>query len=105
MKTKNNNKDTFRKWMWLGLGVVAALQLYFVRELLAAFAIFILGFAVIAGAIATVYMLQKVWEAGLSRVLASQNAWLLAVRRAVWATEDWARRPVRRAGSELPTNV
>src|SRR6266852_3276599 len=34
MKTK----DKSRKWMWWFLGIVVALQLYFVRELLAAFA-------------------------------------------------------------------
>src|SRR6476661_3774161 len=41
-------KDSNRKWMWWFLGVVLALQLYFVRELLAAFALFALGFAAIA---------------------------------------------------------
>ena len=39
------NKDKGRKWMWWFLGVLAALQLYFVRELLAAFALFAVGFA------------------------------------------------------------
>ena len=99
------SKDIFRKWMWLGLGVAAALQLYFVRELLAAFALFVLGFSAIAVVIVTFYMLQKVWESGLGRLLASQNAWVLAMRRGVVATEDWARRPVRRPGSQLPTNI
>jgi hypothetical protein len=101
MKTK----DTFRKWMWLFLGVAASLQLYFVRELLAAFAIFVLGFAVIAAVIAFFYMLQKVWEAGLGQVLSSQNSLVLAIRRSVSAAEEWGRRPIRRPGSELPTNV
>jgi hypothetical protein len=99
------NKDNFRKWMWLFLGVGAALQLYFVRELLAAFAIFLLGFSVIAAIILTFYTLQKGWESGLSLLLASQNSWVLTARRAVLAAEDWARRPIRRPGSELPTNV
>lgn len=101
MKTK----DTLRKWMWIFLGIAASLQLYFVRELLAAFAIFVLGFAVIAAVIATFYMFQKVWEAGLGQVLSSQNSWVLAVRRGVAAAEDRGRRPIRRPGSELPTNV
>ena len=100
MKTK----DTFRKWMWLLLGVVAALQLYFVRELLAAFALFILGFAVIAAMIMSLYLLQKSWESGLAWLLASQNSWVLAVRRGVTFTEEWARRPIRRTGPEVPSN-
>ena len=41
-------KDNLRKWMWLFLVVLAAFQLYAVRELVAAFAIFILGFGAIA---------------------------------------------------------
>ncbi len=61
-------KDTRRKWMWLLLGVVAALQLYFVRELLAAFALFALGFAGIAICLASLYLLQKGWESGVARL-------------------------------------
>ena len=34
--------DKSRKWMWWFLGILAAMQLYFVRELLAAFALFAL---------------------------------------------------------------
>src|SRR5271165_3557694 len=67
MKTK----DKYRKWMWIALGVLSSLQLYFVRELLAALALFMLVFGLIGGLIASLYMLQKTWEAGLGIVLAS----------------------------------
>jgi len=50
MKTK----DSSRKWMWWFLGVVLAMQLYFVRELLAAFALFVLGFGAIAFRISSI---------------------------------------------------
>lgn len=99
------NKDKYRKWMWMALGVFASLQLYFVRELLAAFALFLLVFGLIAGAIASLYMLQKTWEAGLGAALASQNRWVLGMRRAVAFAEDWARRPIRRTGPEMPSNI
>src|SRR5260370_7104969 len=56
------NKDNGRKWMWWFLGVLAALQLYFVRELLAAFALFALAFAASACTVISLYMLQKGWE-------------------------------------------
>src|SRR5450755_3713296 len=102
MNSRKGSKDTLRKWMWLSLGVGAALQLYFVRELLAAFAIFVLGFAVIAAVLGTFYVMQKGWEVGLGWLLASRNAWLLTIRRTVSAAEDWGRRPIRRPGSELP---
>ena len=52
MKTKDSN----RKWMWWFLGVIGAMQLYFVRELLAAFALFALGFGVIAFVIGALYL-------------------------------------------------
>src|SRR5713101_8422434 len=51
-------KDSSRKWMWWFLGVVLAMQLYFVRELLAAFALFVLGFGAIAFVLGAVYMLH-----------------------------------------------
>ena len=51
MKTK----DSSRKWMWWFLAIAVALQLYFVWELLAAFALFAVGFAAIALLIAGLF--------------------------------------------------
>ena len=95
MKTKDSN----RKWMWWFLAVVIALQLYFVRELVAAFALFALGFAAIAFVVMSLYMLQKVWETGVQRVADSQSPVITMARRGVYAVEDLARRPLRRPGS------
>ena len=96
MKTK----DTRRKWMWIFLVVLAAVQLYAVRELLAALALFAMGFAVLALFVATFYFFQKGWEAGLNWVSTSQHPLLTATRRTVVAIEDWGRRPIRRPDSE-----
>jgi hypothetical protein len=98
------SKDKGRKWLWWFLGVIAAMQLYWVRELLAAFAIFAFGFALIAALIAGLYMLQKGWEAGVARLVASRHPVMLAVRRSVSTVEDWTRRPLRRPGS-APTRA
>ena len=95
-----NIKDISRKWIYWFLAVIAAMQLYFVRELLAAFALFALGFVAIALCIASIYLLQKGWEAGVARLAASQNSWVLAARRSVAVVEDLGRRPIRRPGSE-----
>ncbi|MGC2831413.1 MAG: hypothetical protein WB627_18425, partial [Candidatus Acidiferrum sp.] len=92
-------KDSNRKWMWWFLGVVLALQLYFVRELLAAFALFAVGFAVIAFVIMSLYMMQKVWEIGVQTVADSQHPVVDMARRSVNAVEDLARRPLRGPGS------
>ena len=67
--------------MWWFLGVVLALQLYFVRELLAAFALFALGFAAIAFVVVSLYMLQKVWEVGVQRVADSVRSELSRAER------------------------
>ena len=99
-KMATKAKDNWRKWMWMFLGVVAALQLYFVRELLAAFALFALGFAGIAVCLASLYLAQKGWESGVARLAASQNSWMLAARRATAVSEEWVRRPLHRADSE-----
>jgi hypothetical protein len=93
-------KDNRRKWMWLFLVVLGALQIYAVRELLAAFALFVLGFGAIAVFILSIYFLQKTWEAAVAHVAISQNRLILATRRSAAALEDLVRRPVRRPDSE-----
>ena len=93
-------KDNLRKWMWLFLVGLGAVQLYAVRELLAVFAIFVLGFVVLGVAVASIYFLHKAWEAGVSWAVASRHPVFLAVRRGVAAIEDLAQRPLRRPDSE-----
>jgi len=74
--------------MWRFLGVLVALQLYFVRELLAAFALFALAFAAIAFVIVSLYMLQKSWELAVARVADSNHPVVNFARRGVSAVED-----------------
>jgi hypothetical protein len=61
-------KDSGRIWLWSFLGVIALAQFYVVRELLAAFAIFALGFAALAAFIGTLYLLQKTGEMAIARL-------------------------------------
>ena len=86
--------------MWLFLVVLAALQLYAVRELLAAFALFVLAFGAVALCVGSLYFLHKTWEAGVTRAAVSQHPVILGARRSVAAIEDWGRRPFRRPDSE-----
>src|SRR5260370_22947757 len=99
MKTK----DSGRKWMWWFLGVLAALQLYFVRELLAAFALFALAFAAIAFVIVSLYMLQKGWEVAVGRVADSNHRVVNFARRGVSAVGRFAGGPPARPG--VPTGA
>jgi hypothetical protein len=96
MKTK----DGIRKWMWWALAALAAVQLYAVRELLAALALFSVAFAAIAFMIFSVYMIQKGWELAVSRAVASGHPIVSMARNGVSAVEDMARRPLRRPRSE-----
>jgi len=95
MKTK----DMWRKWMWMFLAAVVLLQVYFVQELLAAFALFALGFAAIATVFASFYMLHKGWAVAVERIADSRHPVMVAARQGVYNVEDLARRPFRRPGS------
>ena len=98
------NKDKGRKWMWWLLGTIAALQVYFVQELLAALALFAMAFLAIAGATLSLYVLQRAWVATVELAAESQHPAMLAVRHGISSVEDLARRPFRRPGSEQPAN-
>lgn len=95
-----SKNDSRRRWMWLFLVVLAVLQVYAVRELLAAFALFVLGFGSITVVALSAYCLLKTWEAGVARLAASRHPVMLLTRRSVAAVEDWGRRPFRRPDSE-----
>ena len=99
-QVKIRKADKSRKWMWWLLGSIAALQLYFVRELLAAFALFALGFLAIAGAVISLYALQRAWALTVDRVADSRHPVMVAVRHGIYSVEELARRPFRRPSSE-----
>ena len=98
------NKDRHRKWMWWLVGSIAAVQVYFVQELLAALALFAVAFLAIAGAVVSLYVLQRGWALTVDRVADSQHPAVVAVRQGISSVEDMARRPFRRPGSEQPAN-
>ena len=62
------SKDPGRPWMWGLLAVIALAQLYVVQELVAAFALFAIGFAAIAFVVASVHMLVKCGELAVARL-------------------------------------
>ena len=97
------NKDNSRKWMWWFLAIVGAMQLYFVQELLAAFALFAAVFAVIGAVVAGGYMLHQGWAVAVERVAESGHRLVSTAKRGVAAVEDLARRPLRRPGSTVAT--
>ena len=95
MKTE----DKSRKWMWMFLAVLVSLQMYFVWELLAVFALFAVAFAAISSVIGSLYMLYRGWALVVDRIADSQHPVMVASRQGVNAIEDVALRPFRRPGS------
>src|SRR5258707_14867243 len=73
IEERMKTKDKSRKWMWGFLGMVLAMQMYFVRELLAAFALFALGFAAVASVVAALYMLHHGGAVAVERVAQKQD--------------------------------
>lgn len=63
-------RDRRRPWLWGFLAVVAASQLYFVRELVAAFALFAIAFVATAAVVAVLYMLLQGWALVIARLAA-----------------------------------
>jgi predicted Co/Zn/Cd cation transporter (cation efflux family) len=92
--------DKSRKWMWWFLAIVGAMQLYFVQELLAAFALFAAVFAVIGSLVVGGYLLHKGWAVAVQRVAESGHPLVSMAKRSADMVEDLARRPLRRPGSE-----
>jgi ethanolamine transporter EutH len=66
-----------RKWMWIGLTIVAALQFYYVQEMIAAFVVLGVVFALMAGASLLVFLVDRASE----RTLGSVETETLAILR------------------------
>ena len=82
-----------RKWLWISLGVFAALQIYFVRELLAAFILFTGIFIICAILALAFYLVDRVSRWGLN--IAGNHA-----KRAITVAEEISKKPLRRPRSE-----
>ncbi len=82
-----------RKWLWIAMGVFVALQIYFVRELLAALTLFTGIFIVCALVALVLYLIDRVSRWGLD--LAGRQA-----KRAVVAAEEISKKQLRRPRSE-----
>ncbi len=97
---KSVNEKQARKWMWWFLGALAALQLYFVREILAAFVLFALGFAFLLGVYLIFYLVQQASELSLGWVEAHSRP-LARVLRSGWnLVEEVSKKQLRRPRSE-----
>ena len=92
--------DRARKWMWVFLGALVALQLYFVRELLAALLLFTLAFAALAGFGLVFYLVQRAGQSSIAWVEPRTRALAGVARRGVGMVEEFSKKPLRRPRSE-----
>jgi hypothetical protein len=82
-----------RKWLWIALGAFIALQMYFVRELLVALALFTVVF--ILGAVVALVFYLIDWASQWGLGLAEQQT-----KRALAAAEEISKKQLHRPRSE-----
>jgi len=82
-----------RKWLWAGLVAFVGLQIYFVREMLAALMLFTGVFIVCALIALVLYLIDRASQWGLN--LAGRQA-----KRAIVAAEEISKKQLRRPRSE-----
>ena len=93
-------KAKIRKGMFSVIGVVFILQLYFVRELLAAELLFGLGFAVLLAIGGIIYLVGALGERGLDFAEAGIRVISETARRSYNGLEEFSRKPFRHPRSE-----
>lgn len=93
-------EDKGRKWMWLFLGSLLALQFYVVIELLTLLAVFAVGFAVLVMVAAGGSVMVHGLAAGLAIAERRSAPAFAAAQRGLALTEELGRRPFRRPGEE-----
>jgi hypothetical protein len=82
-----------RKWLWIGLGAFAALQIYFVQQLLVALVLFTGLFVLCALVALAMYLVDRAGQWGLG--WAGQQT-----KRAVVVAEEISKKQLRRPRSE-----
>jgi uncharacterized membrane protein YraQ (UPF0718 family) len=98
LKSVSNSK--VRKWILLGFAALAAIRLYYVREMIAALAIFSVLFALAAGAALMLFLLDRASQRTLAWAeLRTTNAAQTARRGWAFAAE-LSKRPLHRPRSQ-----
>ena len=58
--SSDSKRRQWKKWVWIGLAALAALQLYFVQEMLAALFLFTVLFIAVAAVVLILWLLDRV---------------------------------------------
>ncbi len=93
-------KRKLNRAIWWGIGILFVLQLYFVRELLAAELLFGGLFAVLFSIGFFIYMIGRAGERGFGWMASRSGAMAHATRRGFIVMQEISRRPFRHPRSE-----
>jgi hypothetical protein len=93
-------KRKLQRSIWWSLGIIFVLQVYFVRELLAAELLFLVGFAILFSIVALVYAIGRAGERGLSWAESYGRVMAHSTKRGWSVLEEISRKPFRHPRSE-----
>ena len=89
-----------RKWLWIGLATLAAVQIYFVQELMAALVLFSVLFAAVAAGVLLVYLFDRASQRTMSWAEPQTLRAARLARRAWTRAEEVSRKQLHRLRSE-----
>jgi hypothetical protein len=94
------NTKKARKWLWISLAALAALQVYFVQELMAALFLFSVGFVIIAVAALVIYSFDRASRRTMEWAEPQTLRAARIARRALARVEEIRRKQLHRQRSE-----
>jgi hypothetical protein len=94
------NRQKLKRAAWFMVGIILILQVYFVRELLAAELLFGIGFAVLFFIGAIVYAIGRIGGRGLTWAESRTRVLAVSARRGLGALAEISRKPFRHPRSE-----
>ena len=89
-----------RKWLWIGLAALAAVQVYFVRELVAALVLFSVFFTVVAAAALLIYLFDRAGQRTMDWAEPQTLRAARLARRAWTRAEEVSKKQLHRLRSE-----
>jgi hypothetical protein len=89
-----------RKWLWISLAALAAVQIYFVRELVAALVLFSVFFTVVAAAALLIYLFDRAGQRTMDWAEPQTLRAARLARRAWTRAEEVSKKQLHRLRSE-----
>lgn len=89
-----------RKWLWIGLAALAAVQIYFVQELMAALVLFSVFFTVVAAAALLIYLFDQAGQRTMDWAEPQTLRAARLARRAWTRAEEVSKKQLHRLRSE-----